>query len=91
MAENHHGAQFRVWDQNLNACNLYIVGKEILSGLELGSKTGHISSLLIENRRDVFLKVVAFLLKVAEIWKNDLTKLQQLFSQKFRYNYLFSV
>ena len=49
MAENHHGAQFRMWDQNLNACNLYIVGKEILSGLELGSKTGHISSLLIEN------------------------------------------
>ena len=67
MAENYHGAQFRMWDQNLNACNLYIVGKEILSGLELGSKTGLISSLLIENRRDVFLKVVAFLLKVAEI------------------------
>ena len=46
MAENPHGAQFHVWDQNVY--NLYILGKEVLSGLilseELGSKNGHISS-----------------------------------------------
>ena len=29
-AENHLGANFRTWGQNSNACNLYIVGKEIL-------------------------------------------------------------
>ena len=31
-------------------------------------------------RRDMFLKVVAFLLKIVKIWKNDLTKWQQLFN-----------
>ena len=35
MTENDHGAQFHMWGQNSNACNLHIVGKEILSGLIL--------------------------------------------------------
>ena len=47
IAENHHGAHFYSWGQNSNTCNLYTVGKEILSGLmlseELGSKNAHIS------------------------------------------------
>ena len=34
-AENHDGTQFYMWGQNSNAENLYIVGKEILSGLIL--------------------------------------------------------
>ena len=33
MTENHHGAHFHMWGQNSNAYNLYIAGKEILSGL----------------------------------------------------------
>ena len=36
--------------------------------------------LLIEKRRDIFLKVVGFLLKICKTQKNDLTKLQQLFN-----------
>ena len=32
--------------------------------------------LLIENRRDIFLKVVGFLLKIVNIRKNDLAKSQ---------------
>ena len=35
MTENHCGAYFHMWGQNSNAYKLYIVGKEILSGLIL--------------------------------------------------------
>ena len=37
MEENHHGAQFHMWGQHSNACNLCIVVKEILSGIYLKS------------------------------------------------------
>ena len=36
--------------------------------------------LLTENRRDIFLKVVGFLLKIVNIRKNDITKPQLLFN-----------
>ena len=36
--------------------------------------------LLIENRKDIFLKVVGFLLKIVNIRKNDLTKSELLFN-----------
>ena len=59
IAENHHGAHFYMWGQNSNNCNLYIVGKEILSGLmlseELGSKNEHISSY-ISSHMHIFRK-----------------------------------
>ena len=35
MVENHHGAYFHMWCQSSSAYNLYIVGKEISSGLIL--------------------------------------------------------
>ena len=59
IAENHHGAHFYMWGQNSNNCNLYIVGKEILSGLmlseELESKNEHISSY-ISSHMHIFRK-----------------------------------
>ena len=38
--------------------------------------------LLTENQRDIFLKVVGFLLKIVKIQKNELRKSQQLFDWK---------
>ena len=35
MAVNHNDVHFHIWNQNSNAGNLYIIGKEILSGLIL--------------------------------------------------------
>ena len=35
MAENHHDTHFDMWSENSNAYNLYIVAKDILSGLIL--------------------------------------------------------
>ena len=79
MAENHHAAQCHMCCQNSNA--FWLIGTEILSGLIL-SKNETYFELFIENQRDMFLKVVAFLLKTTKISisKNNLTKSQQLFN-----------
>ena len=79
MAENHHDAHFHMWGRNSNAYNLYIVRKEILSGLivlRTRIQKWTYFELLIENRRDIFLKVVGFFLKNLQ----DMKKLQQLFN-----------
>ena len=59
----------------------YSVGKEILSRL-IRTRVQKCTyfELLIENRRDMFLKVVGFLLKIVNIRKNNLKKSQQLFN-----------
>ena len=79
IAENHHAAQCHMWGQNSNVFRL--VGTEILSGLLL-SKNERYFELFIENQKDMFLKVVAFLLKTTKISisKNNLTKSQQFFN-----------
>ena len=79
MAENHHAAQCHMWDQNSNT--FWLVRTEILSGLIL-SKNETYFELFIENQRDMFLKVVAFLLKTTKISIsiNNLTKSQQFFN-----------
>ena len=79
MAENHHAAQCHMCGQNSNA--IWLVGTKILSGLIL-SKNETYFELFIENQRDMFLKVVAFLLKTTKISIsiNNLTKSQQFFN-----------
>ena len=61
MVENDYGAGFHVWSQKSNAYNLYIVGKEILSGFNIILRTRAQKwtcfELLIENRKDMFLKL----------------------------------
>ena len=64
MAENHCGTHFHKWGQNSNAYNLYIDGKEIFIRINVVlttrvQKWAYIE-LLIENQKDVFLKVVGF-------------------------------
>ena len=82
MVENRRDAPFHMWGQNSNAYNLYIIGKEVLSGYcivfitRIQKCTYFELLLLIENQRDIFLKVVGFLLKIIKIRKNDLKKSQ---------------
>ena len=77
IAENHLGAHFHMWDQNLNACNLYIVVNETLSGLVYCLKNQvqkwTYFRLSIENRRDIFVKVVGFFVKN----RQDMKKITQ--------------
>ena len=74
MVGNHHGAQFHMWGQNSNACNIYRKGNFIRINTVLRTRVQKWTNfkLLMGSRRDMFLKVVAFLLKIVKIWKNDL-------------------
>ena len=53
---------FQMWGQNLNAYDLYIVGKEYFIRINIALRTRvqncKYFKLLIENRRDIFLKAV---------------------------------